>query len=109
MALFNKVKAFVTNHKTEILVASCVLAGAIIGGACVYKFERKEVYKIRKAFENFNLEHKDKVAITKTLHIDIDVPGSYTDEEFDEVYRLACRCCRNSSFRLRTIRNDYSC
>ncbi len=108
MNRFEQVKAFVKQHKTEILVASGVLAGVIVGGICVYKVDRKEFYTMKKAFKNFNLEHKDKVIIDKIIKVGIEVPGSYTDEQFDEVYRIACRCGTDSSFGLRIHRKDFN-
>ena len=69
MNRFEQVKAFVKDHRTEILVASGVLAGVVIGAVGIHGIENKELYKARKAFKSFNLGHKDEVLVGKTLEI----------------------------------------
>ena len=87
MNRFEQVKAFVKDHRTEILVASGVLAGVVIGGTCVYRIENKELYKARKAFKSFNLGHKNEVLVGKTL--EILIPNNLSDKCREEAREIA--------------------
>ena len=86
MDKFEQVKAFVNDHKTEILVASGVLAGVVIGAAGLHVFENRELYKMKRVFRKWNLEHDSKVKLIKELQVEFQL-GS-TDADIKEAIRL---------------------
>lgn len=88
MNRIEQVKAFVNNHKTEILVASGVLAGAVIGVAGLYVLENRDLYKMKRVFRKWNLEHENKAELCKNIAVKFN--NLTSDEEFDEAYKIAC-------------------
>lgn len=87
MNRFEQVKAFVKEHKTEILVASGVLAGVVIGGTCVHMIENRELYEMQRAFKKFNLEHGNKAKVIKI--IGVRLPDEAADELAEEARKIS--------------------
>ena len=87
MNRFEQVKAFMNDHKTEILVASGVLAGVVIGAAGLHVFENRDLYKMRRVFGKWNTEHPNsKVKLIRELQVEFQL-GS-TDADVKEAMDL---------------------